>query len=222
MSVSPRAPRRRLPSILLIGVLAGLSLSSCATGERAYFSEETAYPTGQPTGDPAIDAVLEKFENVTDGPATASYDVLTKYGNTTRPAVVVLSPGKRSIVVGNVRYIQTETLAVTCTEDGSVPCVDGFDPQRITDTNITYDFYAADTAKRLRRDADAKIGPAEASTATIADQPATCVSLPLPGGTAVYCALDNGMLAKLDDGDVLVTLTLFGETVDPNNFVPPS
>ena len=59
------------------------------------------------------------------------------------------------------------------------------------------------------------------STDTIAGQNATCVDVPLPGGTAVYCALDNGLVAKLDDGDVLVTLTLYGEVVDPNAFVIP-
>jgi hypothetical protein len=100
--------------------------------------------------------------------------------------------------------------------------VDGFDPQRISDTGVTYEFYAADTAKRLRRDAVAKVGPATASTQAIAGQNATCVDVPVTGGTAVYCALDSGLLAKLDDGDVLVTLTLYGATVDENNFIPPA
>ncbi|MFZ4717885.1 MAG: hypothetical protein ACOYMR_00580 [Ilumatobacteraceae bacterium] len=218
MSATQRPLRRLLPLTLL----AGLLLAACGTGERPYFSEEPAFPAGEMTGDPAIDAVLGKLDNATSGPATASYEVLTKYGNTTHPAVVVLDPGKRSVTIGNVHYIQTEALAVTCTEDGSQPCVDGFDPQRISDTGITYDFYASDTAKRLRRDADAKIGPATASTATVAEQQTTCVELPLTGGTAVYCVLANGLVAKLDDGDVLITMVLFGDTVDPNNFVPPA
>jgi hypothetical protein len=218
VSHPPRPLHRLLPLVLF----AGLVLAACGTGDRPYFGEEPAFPVGQMTGDPAVDAVLQRLDAATTGPATATYDVLTKYGNTPHAAVVVLSPGKRSITVDNTHYIQTETIAVTCTQDGSAPCVDGFDPQRISDTGITYDFYATDAAKRLRRDADAKIGPAEASTSTVADQPATCVSLPLPGGTAVYCALANGLLAKLDDGDVLVTMTLFGETVDLNNFVPPT
>ena len=83
------------------------------------------------------------------------------------------------------------------------------------------DFYAADTAKRIRRDAEAKIGPAVAHTGTIAGQPVTCVDVPLPGGIAVYCALDNGLVAKVDDGDVLITLTLYGDVVDANAFVIP-
>lgn len=202
--------------------LSALLLTGCFTGERPYFTDTEQFPTGVPTGDAAVDAVLEKLEAASTGPATAAYSILTKYGNVTNPALVVLSPGKRSVTVGNTRYIQTETIAVTCTEDGSIPCVDGFDPQRISDTSVTVDFYAADTAKRLRRDADAKLGPAIASTATVADLPATCVDITVPGGVVSYCVLDSGLVAKVDDGDVLITLTLFGEVADENAFVVPS
>ncbi len=37
----------------------------------------------------------------------------------------------------------------------------------------------------------------------------------------MYCALANGLVAKVDDGDVLINLTLYGETVDENEFVIP-
>jgi hypothetical protein len=203
--------------------LAALLLVGCATGQRPYFADESVIPQ-TPTGDPAIDAVLERLESVdstTNGPATAAYDVFRKYGELHTGSVVVLAPGKRSITVGNTHYIQTDDLAVTCSIEPA-ECVEGFDPQRISDSGVTYEFYAADTAKRLRRDALAKIGPATASTQTIAGQTATCVDVPVTGGFAVYCALDSGLLAELDDGDVTVTLTLYGETVDENNFVPPA
>ena len=65
-------------------------------------------------------------------------------------------------------------------------------------------------------------GPVVERQEVIADQPASCIDVPLPGGVAVYCVLESGLLAKLDDGDVLVTLTLYGETVDDNIFVPPT
>jgi hypothetical protein len=204
-------------------VLAALLLVGCATGERPYFADESVIPD-TPTGDPAIDAVLDRLEKVessTNGPATAAYDVFRKYGELRTGSIVVLAPGKRSITVGNVHYIQTDALAVTCTIEPS-ECVDGFDPQRISDTGVTFEFYAADTAKRLRRDALAKVGPTTASTQAIAGQTATCVDVPVTGGVAVYCALDSGLLAKLDDGDVSVTLTLYGGTVDENNFIPPA
>jgi hypothetical protein len=201
--------------------LCTLLLAGCFTGKRPYFSNNETFPPGSSSGDPAVDAVLARFDGVTTGPATAAYNVLTKYGNVTNPALVALSPGKRSVMVGNTRYIQTEDTAVTCTEDRSIACVDGFDAQRISDTLLTVDFYAADTAKRLRRDAAAKIGPATGYDDVIADQPATCVDVPVVGGTAVYCVLANGLLAKVDDGDVFVTLTVFGESVDESVFTPP-
>ncbi len=202
--------------------LSTLLLAGCFTGKRPYFSDSQTFPSGSTTGDPAIDTVLDKLDHVTGGPVTATYTVLTKYGNTTRPAVVALSPGKRNIEIANTRYIQTETVAATCTTDGSVPCVTGFDPQRISDTGLTVDFYAADTAKRLRRDALAKLAPAVAHDDVIAGQTASCVDVSVPGGTAVYCVLSNGMVAKLDDGDVLVTLTLFGDVADASSFVVPT
>ena len=57
---------------------------------------------------------------------------------------------------------------------------------------------------------------------TIAEQSAICVDVPLAGGTAVYCALDNGMVARLDDGDVAVNLTAFGATADATLFQIPA
>jgi hypothetical protein len=202
--------------------LATVFLAGCFTGPRPYFGDTNAFPPGSLTGDPAVDAVLKKLDGASTGPATAAYNVLTKFGNTTHPATVVLTPGKRAVTVGNIRYIQTETAANTCTQDKSLPCVTGFDPQRISDIGITVDFYAADTAKRLRRDALAKLGPAIATQDVIAGQPTSCVDITVPGGVATYCVLNNGILAKLDDGDVQVTLTLYGETADPAAFQLPT
>lgn len=195
-----------------------MALSGCFTGKRPYFSDNTLPMAGTPVGDPAIDAVLQKFESVTAGPATAVYNVLTKYGNTTNPASVALSPGKRSIAIGGTRFLQTESTAQTCPVDGGGPCANGFDLQRVSDIGITPDFYAGDAAKRLRRDAQAKVGPSVARTDVVAQQPVTCVDVPVPNGTAVYCVLDSGVLAVLDDGDVRIALTVYGATVDPAAF----
>jgi hypothetical protein len=210
--------RRGAVAFLLSSVL----LAGCFTGERPHFTDTTALPVGSTTGDANIDAVLTKFDGVTQGPVTVAYSVLTKYGNTTHQAVVELSGGNRNITIGNIRYIQAGTDSATCTIDGSVPCAAGINPQRVSDIGITVDFYAADAAKRLRRDAAAKIGPTTAATQTISQQPATCVQVPLAGGTAVYCVLDNGVLAKLDEGDVLITMTLYGPTADATHFVIPT
>ena len=65
------------------------------------------------------------------------------------------------------------------------------------------------------------VGPATAHVETIADQPVTCVDVPLSGGVAVYCVMDNGLVARLDDGDVAVNLTLFGDVADQSQFIIP-
>jgi FlaG/FlaF family flagellin (archaellin) len=218
MAVRSQPVSRR--AVLAIA-LATVFLAGCFTGPRPYFGDTNAFPPGSLTGDTAIDGVLKLFDSVTNGPSTATYSVLTKFGNTTHPATIVLTPGKRAITIGNIRYIQTETTANTCTQDNSVPCVKGFDPQRISDIGITVDFYAADTAKRLRRDALAKLGPAIGSQTTIAGQAATCVDVTVPGGVATYCALANGVLAKLDDGDVQIVLNAYGAAADSAAFQLP-
>ena len=38
------------------------------------------------------------------------------------------------------------------------------------------------------------------------------------GNTAVYCVLASGILARLDDADVKVTLTGYSTSVDPAAF----
>jgi len=207
----------------LVLALSAVLLAGCVTGKRPHFTDDTTpFPAGAVTGDAAIDAVLTKLDASTTGPATAGYSVLTKYGMLTSQAVVVLDGGSRSVTIGNIRYIQTPAANATCTVDATVPCTATLDAARVSDIGITLDFYGADTATRLRRDAQAKIAPTTAHAETIANQPAQCVDVPLSGGVAVYCVLNNGMLAKLDDGDVAINLTIYGDASDPNQFVVPN
>lgn len=202
--------RRALPVL----ALAALVLTGCLTGKRPYFNDEP-FPTGSLTGDASIDAVLQKLDAAATGPATAAYSVLTKFGNTTNPASVALDVGSRSVTIGNIRYVETPTGAATCAADNSVPCVAGLDPTRVSDIGVTIDFYAAEAATRLRRDAQAMLAPTTPHVETIAGQAALCVDVPLAGGVAVYCVLDSGLVARMDDGDVAVNLTLFSPTADP-------
>lgn len=201
-------------------VLSLVLLTGCFTGKRPSFKDDP-FPPGTMTGDAGIDAVLAKLDAATVGPVTAAYSVLTKFGNTTSQAIVILDSGNRSVLIGNVRYIDTLAAQATCAEDASVPCVDGLDASKVSNIGLTIDFYAADTAKRLRRDFRGMVGPSTAHVETIADQPATCVDVPLSGGVAVYCVMNNGLVARLDDGDVAVNLTLFGDVADQNEFVIP-
>ena len=201
-----------------LGLLTSLvALTGCFTGERPSFSTEP-FQRGSSSGDPGIDQVLAQLDATNEGPFTADYTVLTKFGNTTRAASVSVAADRRSVTVGDVRYITESGNSQTCILDKTDPCSSTIDPARISDTQITPDFYAIDAAKRLRRSAIARIGTPVAHTDQIAGQPATCVDVPVPGGVSVFCALTNGPLAKLDDGAVNVSLTQYAPAVDESLF----
>jgi hypothetical protein len=205
--------RYRAPALVLL-----ILLSGCFTGERPSFTTEPFSP-GTPSGDPSIDQVLKQLDAINNGPYTATYSVVTKFGNTTRSANVAIDTGRQSITVGRVRFITVNGASQTCLLDKSDPCATTLEPAKISDTQITPGFYAADAAKRLRRSAIAKIGTPIASAETIAGQPATCVDIPVTGGVSVFCVLTNGgPLARLDDGAVKVDLTQYDPTVDETLF----
>jgi hypothetical protein len=190
-----------------------LLLSGCFTGERPSITTEP-FPRGSSSGDTSIDQVLVQLDAVNEGPYTADYTVLTKFGNTTRPASVTVAASRRSVTVGDVRFISSSGSSQTCILHGPGPCSSSIDPARISDTQITPDFYAADAAKRLRRSAASRIGQPISHTDQIAGQTAMCVDVPVAGGTSVFCALTSGPLARLDDGAVSINLTRYAPAVD--------
>jgi hypothetical protein len=209
-----RGVRHRRATVAILAVLSG-----CFTGPRPSFSNDPFAP-GSSSGDPAIDQVLAQLDAVNEGPYTADYTVLTKFGNTTRPATVAVAPSRRSVTVGSVRFLSETGSSRTCVLGTSNPCSSSIDPARISDTQITPDFYAADAARRLRRSAVARIGAPVSHTEQMAGQAATCVDVPVPGGTSVFCALTNGPLARLDDGAVSINLTQYVTAVDESLFSP--
>ena len=142
-----------------------------------------------------------------------------RFGNLHKSATVAVEGRDRSVSVDGVHFLQTPDLIETCRE---TVCTTGIDPAAISDSQLTVDFYAADAAKRLRLDATAKIGPTAARTEQIAGQAASCVDVIQSTGTATYCVLDDGVLAKLIDGDVYVTMTAFAPTADPVLFTRPT
>ena len=192
-------------------------LSGCFTGPRPSFTTEPFAP-GSSSGDPAIDAVLTQLDADNVGPYTADYTVLTKFGNTTKPASVSIAPDRRSVTVGTVRFLTFSGASQTCLLDKTDPCSTTIDPARISDTQITPDFYALDAAKRLRRSAIARIGKTVSHVEQIAGQSATCVDVPVPGGVSVFCALTKGPLARLDDGAVSINLTQYVNDADDSLF----
>jgi hypothetical protein len=206
----------RLAVPALVAVLA-LALSACFTGERPTLAEE---PT--PTGDAAADAVLALLDTAGDATFTGEYEVLTRFGDITTPTTVAQEGrARRAVTIGSIRFIVDEAGTSTCDLAGG-ECTDSIDVQRISDLQLTTDFYAASAGARLRRDARLRAGETRASTETIAGQPATCVVVPVTGGESTYCALETGPLARLDAADLKIDLTSYAPTADAEQFVRAS
>lgn len=193
---------------------AGVTLSSCATGERPYFSESASAP-GEETGDPAVDAVLERLDKTGTARFSAEYTILTRFGDRETDATVVQSaPDDRVIKVGDIQFLFDGGRTTTCRIE-TRDCLRSIEDSRISDVQVTHRFYGEEAAIRLRRDASNIVGEAEASTDEIAGQLATCATLPVGEGTVEYCALDSGPLARLDDADVRIELTDYAS--DPSD-----
>lgn len=206
-------PRLRVPIAALLGAVV---LTGCLTGERPTLADELS--PDSPTGDANIDAVLQRLATVDDAVFTAGYDVTNNFGPLTEPAVVVqTADGRRSITIGETRFIIEGSTTATCDlTTGS--CSDTIDDAAVSDLQVTHQFYGRSPASRLRTDAGRRVGPTEAYVADFAGVTATCVSVPVTGGNKVYCATDAGVLASYQGPDTVVTLTSFEPVADEARF----
>lgn len=193
-----------------------VALSACFTGPRPKLAEGAAA-----TGDAASDAVLSLLDTAGGQEFTAHYTILTKFGSTTTEATVVeAGPARRAVTIGRTRFIINGADTATCDLD-SGSCSDTIDLQRISNVQVTADFYGSSAATRLRRDTELRAGPTEATVETIAGQPATCVVIPVTGGETTYCALDSGPLARYDGADLSIELTDYSRRVDAKQLRRP-
>jgi len=201
---------------LAVAVLAALTLAACATGPRPSFHADE--PAQQATGDPAIDAVLERLDRVGIEQFTADYTILTRLGAKESTATVVQADNsRRSITINAVRFIDGSGTVATCNL-ATAECEAVINDARVSDVQITHDFYGSSFARRLRVDAARSLTPARGYTETIGGLPATCADVPVSGGTKVYCALDDGPLARYDGNDVLIELVALNPTPDETKF----
>lgn len=201
---------------LAVAVLAALTLAACATGPRPSFDADE--PAQQATGDPAIDAVLERLDRVGIEQFTADYTILTRLGAKESTATVVQADNsRRSITINAVRFIDGSGTVATCNL-ATAECEAVINDARVSDVQITHDFYGSSFARRLRVDAARSLTPARGYTETIGGLPATCADVPVSGGTKVYCALDDGPLARYDGNDVLIELVALNPTPDETKF----
>jgi len=199
-----------------VAVLFAATLAACATGPRPSFDDDE--PTQQQTGDPAIDAVLERLDSVGLAQFTADYTILTRLGGKESTATVVQADNsRRSITINEVRFLLGVSTATTCNLSAA-ECEAAINDARVSDVQVTHDFYGSSFARRLRVDAGRSLSPARGYTDTIGGQPATCADVPVSGGTKVYCALDSGPLARYDGNDVLIELVALDPTPDESKF----
>ena len=201
---------------VVAALVAALALASCATGPRPSFDADE--PTQQATGDPAIDAVLERLDRVGIEQFTADYTILTRLGGQESTATVVqASDSRRSITINAVRFLDGTGTASTCNLT-TAECEAVINDARVSDVQITHDFYGSSFARRLRVDAGRSLAPARGYTETVGGQPATCADVAVSGGTKVYCALDTGPLARYDGNDVVIELVAASPTPDESKF----
>ncbi len=213
------APRRSVVAAVAVTLSIATLLTGCALGARPTLVEDVAVEAA--AGDPATDAVLSRLATVDDATFTATYEITNNFGGLTRTATVVQTgDGRRSITIGDVRFLIDGPQTSTCRLDTGA-CSDTIDDAAVSDLQVTHQFYGRSAANRLRVAARRRIGATEGYTAEFGNTASTCVGVPVDGGTTVFCALDSGPLATYQGSDVLITLTGVSSTVDESAFERP-
>jgi hypothetical protein len=200
------------------GLLAAIVLGGCFTGQRPSFDETVSAATA--TGEPSIDAVLERLDAVQGSLFTAEYEIVGANGDRSTATVVQAGGGRRAVTVDDVRYVITGDSGITC-DLGSGECEASINDARISNLQLTHDFYAPAFATRLRVDADRRIQDPTPFTEQVDGQSATCVLVPVSGGEKTYCALDAGPLSRYIGPDVDIRLVGFSAEPDVTQIAAP-
>jgi hypothetical protein len=99
-----------------------------------------------------------------------------------------------------------------------VICSATLDDAAISDLQITHQFYERSPATRLTADARRRIGPIDTYEAEFAGRRAECMSIPVDGGSKVYCVLDVGILASYQGPDVIIELLDYTTSIDERSY----
>lgn len=204
----------RGPRSLLTLVVAVISVvaTACATGPRPTLVD---VPT---VTDTVAQAVLDRLDRADGATFTADYEITPSITGQPTHATVLQSGGQQRVTIGDVDYYSDGTSSRTCTV-GGIDCVDSIDEARISNLNITSQFWGASSASKLEVDSARAVDASQGRIDTIASRQATCadVVVPAAGGVAsvTYCAVDDGILARYFGADVSIELTSFAPSVDP-------
>ena len=200
----------RIQNLVLLIASAGV-LQACATGPRPTLVADI------PVNDAGIVAVLDAFDLADSAEFTANYRITVNYGNVAVNASVTQKQRERSVTIGDIRYLVEAGSTRTCMLSNST-CTQGLDDTKVSDVQITHQFWSRATAQRLRIDASRNIGPTEQYVAVFANADTNCVSVPVVGGTKVYCVTRDGVLAHYAGPDLLIELTEYSNEVDQTLF----
>ena len=205
--MNPRRPVQPWISaaLLAVGAIAG---SGCMTGDRPTLAEATS------TGHQSIDQLLERIGDLGEARYSAHYDVLVRYGDVATTAIASQSDGdRRSLTIGDVRYVSHAQITKTCTVS-TATCIPEIDPTRVSDVMMTPDFFGTSMIARIELDASRAIAEPVVTVEQTDGGEATCVAIPITDATTTYCALENGVLTRMDGPDLVVTMSSYSDEVD--------
>jgi len=211
--MTARLHRHRLGTVgaVIAAVVVGAVLPGCVTGQRPMLEPVPV------VDDEAAEVVLERLARAGSVPFTATYDIIPTTTGATTVAIVRQLDGRRRVTIGDVDYQIDSGSSRTCQLD-SDECEEFVNDALISDLNLTHRFWSDGIADRLVVDASRRTGFSEGGTETIAGRSAACVDVPVLGGSVLYCALDEGVLARYFNADVTIELTSFTSEVDPESF----
>ena len=203
---------RRVVALTVLGCVA---LTSCITGQRPSFNDDE--PTREATGSSEVDAVLDRLDSVTGSRGTAEYEISGANGDSENATVVLAGGGRTSVTVGDTRYLIEGGEGITCNL-ATAECEASLNDARISNLQLTHEFYAPAFAQRLRVDAARRIQDPTGYTETVGGKKALCVRIPVTGGEKTYCALDSGLLARYEGPDTTIELVSYRRRPDETQF----